>query len=38
MWQQAIAWANVDSDLCRHMASLGHNELTYFIWDEDMDK
>ena len=21
--------ANVDSDLCRHMASLGHNELTH---------
>ena len=26
--QQAITWANVDQDLCRHMASLGHNELT----------
>ena len=26
--QQAITWANVDPDLCRHMASLGHNELT----------
>ena len=25
--QQAIIWANVDPDLCRHMASLGHNEL-----------
>ena len=23
--QQAITWANVDPDLCRHMASLGHN-------------
>ena len=22
-----ITWANVDPDLCRHMASLGHNEL-----------
>ena len=22
-WQQAITWANVDSDLCYHMASLG---------------
>ena len=22
--QQAIPWANVDSDLCRHLASLGH--------------
>ena len=26
--QQVITWANVDPDLCRHMASLGHNELT----------
>ena len=26
--QQAITWANVDPNLCRHMASLGHNELT----------
>ena len=25
--QQAIAWASVDLDLCRPMASLGHNEL-----------
>ena len=25
--QQAITWANVDPDLCRHMMSLGHNEL-----------
>ena len=24
---QAITWANVDPDLCRHMASLSHNEL-----------
>ena len=23
--QQAITWANVDPDLCRHTASLGHN-------------
>ena len=27
VWQQAITWANVDPDLCRHMALLGHNEL-----------
>ena len=27
--QQAITWANVDPDLCHHMASLGHNELTH---------
>ena len=26
---QAIGWANVDPDLCRHMTSLGYNELTY---------
>ena len=25
--QQTITWAKVDSDLCRYMASLGHNEL-----------
>ena len=27
--QEAITWTNVDPDLCRHMASLGHNELTF---------
>ena len=26
--QQAIIWVNVDTDLCRHMALLCHNELT----------
>ena len=32
--QQAIAWTNVDPDLCRHMVSPVHNELTHFneIW------
>ena len=25
--QQAITWANADSELCCHIASLGHNEL-----------
>ena len=25
--QQAITWTNVDTDPCRHMVSLGHNEL-----------
>ena len=25
--QQAITWVDVDPDLCRHMVSLGHNEL-----------
>ena len=27
---QAITWVNVDPDLCHHMASLGHKELTYW--------
>ena len=27
MRQQPITWANVDTDLCHHMASLGHNGL-----------
>ena len=27
--QQAITWVNVDPDLCRHMVSLGHNELIF---------
>ena len=26
--QQAITWANVDTDVCRQMASLGLNELS----------
>ena len=25
--QQAISWANVDPDICRHIASLGYDEL-----------
>ena len=29
--QQAITWVNVDPDLCRHMVSLGHNELNAFV-------
>ena len=28
--QQAITWANVDPDLCRHMTSLGPNELIIY--------
>ena len=28
--QQAITWANVDLDPCRHMTSLGYNELRVF--------
>ena len=27
--QHAITWANVGPDLCRHMVSLGHNEVTH---------
>ena len=30
---QAITWANVDPDLCHHMASWGHDELTH--WGRD---
>ena len=30
--QQAITWANVDPDHCRHMVSLGHNELNILVW------
>ena len=25
--QQAISWANIDTDLSRHIASLGQNDL-----------
>ena len=32
-WQQAITWPSVDPDLCCHMVSLGHNELTYWGWN-----
>ena len=32
--QQAVAWANVDPDLCRHMALLGYNELTLASVDQ----
>ena len=28
---QGNTWSNVDPDLYRHMASLGHNELTYSL-------
>ena len=28
--QQAITWANVDTDICLHMVSLGHNALILF--------
>ena len=30
--QQAITWANVDQDPCRHGASIDHNELTSNMW------
>ena len=29
--QQAITWANVDPNLCCHMASLGNNELKAYF-------
>ena len=29
---KAITWANVDPDLCRHIASLGLNELRSHIY------
>ena len=29
---QAITWANVDPDLCCHMASLDHNGLNSFVY------
>ena len=29
--QQAITWASVDPDICRHMASLGPYELTGYL-------
>ena len=29
--QQAMIWTNVDPDLCRHVVSLGHNELIFFL-------
>ena len=25
--QKPITWSNLDPDLCRHLASLGHNEF-----------
>ena len=31
--QQAISWASVKPDLCRHMASLGHDMLKQ-VWTE----
>ena len=35
--QQAIAWAIVDEDLCRHLTSLAHNELNYqSLWQRPM--
>ena len=30
MGQQTIILFNVNPDLCHHLASLGHNGLTYF--------
>ena len=31
--QQAITWTNIDLYLCRHMAPLGHSELTHVVED-----
>ena len=31
LWQQAIAWANVDPDFCCHMVSLSQNDLKYSV-------
>ena len=31
IWQQAIAWAKVDPVLCRHIVSLGQNEITSML-------
>ena len=28
--QQTISWVSANRDICRHMASLGHNELTHW--------
>ena len=30
---KAITWANVDLDPCRHMTSLGHNEIKDYMAD-----
>ena len=30
IFREFITWASVDLDLCRHMASLGHNELSQY--------
>ena len=30
--QLGMLWANIDQDLCRHMASLGHNELNVVFY------
>ena len=37
MRQQAITWANVDSDLCHHMVSLGQNELILVGFESSND-
>ena len=35
---QAITWANVDPDPCRHMVSLGHNELINILRPRQNDR
>ena len=33
--QQATIWANIDSDLCHYMSSLGHNKSVYLYAQTD---
>ena len=35
--QQAITWANVDPDLCHHMASLSQNELKALVFLQEQE-
>ena len=35
-WQQAISWASVDLDPCRHMTSLGLSELNMTGFDNGL--
>ena len=35
--QQAIIWINAAPDLCRHMVSLGHNDLIVLLGVEYFD-
>ena len=35
-FQQAISWTNVDLDSCRHMTSLGQNELLNGVYQSSL--